>query len=302
MLHRLLKYTILVIGIASIVFLVIKAGLVLTAEPASAPVIQTPPVSLIPDSSPDLVSSPASATTAMPVTVPAVVTPTVIKKPRTTSSAPLSSIPTVPVAPVVEKPASSTVLLIQVPFTAQAPLGEWSDQRQQDGCEEAAAAMAMAWVNNEKSITKDEWLTRILAIADFEQEKYGEHRDVSSEDVIAWIFEDYYGYNKVSIKAVASSSDILRELERGHIVLIPTDGRALHNPYFSPPGPEEHMIVIKGYDYKTGQFIVNDPGTRRGESYRYSSVTIFSAIRPYYTGYKLPFPKTLVREMIVVEK
>ncbi|MFA6194826.1 MAG: C39 family peptidase [Patescibacteria group bacterium] len=205
-------------------------------------------------------------------------------------------------APVAIPKASSSSFIIPVPFTSQAPLGEWSDERQQDGCEEASVAMAMAWVNGEKNIAKEEWLARILALSDFEEEKYGEHRDVALADVVSWMFNDYFSYEKVAIKPVASSSDILKELERGNIVLIPTNGRALKNPNFKSPGPEEHMILIKGYDYKAEQFITNDPGTRLGENYRYSSAVIFSAIRPYETGYKLPFPKTLVREMIVVEK
>lgn len=205
-------------------------------------------------------------------------------------------------APIVAPKASSSSFIIPVPFASQAPLGEWSDKRQQDGCEEASVAMAMAWVHEENNISKEEWLVRILALADFEQEKYGEHRDVSLEDVVDWMFKDYFNYEKIAIKPVASSSAILKELERGNIVLLPTNGRALKNPNFTAPGPEEHMIVIKGYDYKTQEFITNDPGTRRGENYRYSSAVVFEAIRPYYTGYRLPFPKTLVRQMLVVEK
>lgn len=232
-----------------------------------------------------------------------------VRDTATSSSAPAD----VPILPSLPNTASSSAsldniiptpstIIMSVPFTAQAPLGEWSDSRQQDGCEEASAAMAMAWVNGEGHISKEDWLARIVGLADFEQKKYGEHRDVSVDDVVSWIFNDYYGYGRVTIKTVASTSDIVAELERGRLVIIPTDGQVLKNPYFSPPGPEEHMIVIKGYDYALGEFITNDPGTRRGEGYRYSADTIFNSIRPYVTGYKLPFPKILIREMIVVEK
>jgi len=161
--------------------------------------------------------------------------------------------------------------------------------------------MAMAWVKNENNITKEEWLRRILAMADFENKKYGEHRDVALKDVVSWLFNDYFNYQKAAIKPVAAAADILNELEAGRVVLIPANGQALGNPYFTSPGPERHMLLIKGYDYKTDQFITNDPGTRRGENYRYSSETIFNAIRPYQTGNKLPFP-ALVREMIVVSR
>ena len=52
-----------------------------------------------------------------------------------------------------------------VPFTSQAPTGQWSDERQQDGCEEASALMAMYWVQG-KSLSSQEALTKILAISD----------------------------------------------------------------------------------------------------------------------------------------
>jgi hypothetical protein len=195
--------------------------------------------------------------------------------------------------------ATSDNLILPVPFTSQAPTGEWKDQRQQDGCEEAAAAMAMAWVGSEKNIKPADWRLRILILSTFEKKKYGEYRDVALPDIVNWLFKDYFDYQSVEIKAVGSAADILHELEQGKIVLTPMNGRALKNPNFSGLGPERHMILIKGYDYRTKEFITNDPGTRRGENYRYSEKIIFNAIRPYQTGYHKPFGK-LSREMIVV--
>ena len=204
-------------------------------------------------------------------------------------------------APAAKAKASSTSFAIPVPFTSQAPLGEWKDERQQDGCEEASTAMAMAWIGGEKNITKANWKLRILILSNFENKKYGEYRDVALKDVVSWLFNDYFHYDKAAVKAVASSSDILAELEKGHVVMIPANGQALKNPNFTAPGPERHMLLVKGYDYKTKEFITNDSGTRRGENYRYPQKVVFEAIRPYKTGNKLPFPK-LDRQMIVVWK
>lgn len=190
---------------------------------------------------------------------------------------------------------------LAVPFTAQAPLGQWQDERQQDGCEEAVVAMAMAWAGGEKNISRENWRLRILILSNFEKKKYGEYRDVALRDMVAWLFNDYFSYKKVEIKAVSKASDILGELEKGKIVLTPMDGRALKNPNFTGAGPERHMILIKGYDYKTKEFITNDPGTRKGENYRYTEKVILSAIRNYKTGNKLPFGP-LQKEMIVVSK
>jgi len=192
-------------------------------------------------------------------------------------------------------------LLLNVPFTSQAPLGEWRDGRQQDGCEEAAVAMAMAWVGGEKNISKKDWRLRILILSGFENKKYGEYRDVALRDMVAWLFNDYFNYRQAEVKAVEKAGDILGELEKGKVVLTPMDGRALKNPNFTGAGPERHMILIKGYDYQTKEFIANDPGTRNGENYRYSEKIILGAIRNYKTGHKLPFGP-LKKEMIVVSK
>lgn len=176
---------------------------------------------------------------------------------------------------------------ISVPFTPQAPLANWKDQRQEDGCEEAVSLMAMAWVNskdNETKLTAADWEEKIIALSDFEQEKYGEYRDVTLSDMIDWIFKDYFAYEKVSVKKVASSTDILDELKKGNIVLTPVNGQKLKNPYFTAPGPLTHMILIKGYDYATKEFITNDPGTKRGADYRYPENILFGAISVYPTG------------------
>jgi len=197
--------------------------------------------------------------------------------------------------------ATDNIYISKVPFTSQAPLAEWRDQRQQDGCEEAVAAMAMAWVGNEQNITKANWRLRILILSDFEYRKYKEYRDVSLEDIKNWLFNDYFNYKKVEVKNIETIADIIKELEQGKVVLTPMDGRLLKNPYFTPPGPERHMILIRGYDYQTKQFITNDPGTRRGENYRYPEQVLFKAIRAYSTGYHNKIEK-VEKKMIVVEK
>lgn len=296
MMNKGLKYIFLVAGLA-LIGLSLPALMNKKIPAPSSSSVPPIPSALSPSSSTPV----SSASSSVPVPVPAPA-PISVSDPKAAATSTLAATPAATSTPAATTRASSSVLVIPVPFASQAPLGEWSDERQQDGCEEASVAMAMAWINEEKNITKEEWLVRILALADFEQEKYGEHRDVAIADVVSWMFNDYFSYEKVAIKSVASSSAILEELEQGNIVLIPTNGRALMNPNFKAPGPEEHMILIKGYDYQTGQFITNDPGTRRGENYRYSPSIVFNAIRPYETGYKLPFPKTLVREMIVVGK
>lgn len=193
--------------------------------------------------------------------------------------------------------------ILPVPFTSQAPFAQWSDSRQQDGCEEAGAVMAMAWVKDQKTLSKAEAKKAIINISDFELKKYGEYRDVSLEDLRKWVFIDYFKYDAKKVRVVEkiTLADIKKELAKGNLVLAPADGRALNNPYFTAPGPERHVLLIKGYDQKKKQFITNDAGTRRGENYRYSETVLFKAIRAYPTGYHLPIKK-VEKKMLVVEK
>jgi hypothetical protein len=198
------------------------------------------------------------------------------------------------------KPAAGTLVDHKVPFTSQAPLGGWEDQRQQDGCEEASALMAVRWAQG-KGINSLGALTEIRNASDYEQEKYGEYRDIALNDVIDWIFKDYFKYDKVSLKKNVSVEDIIAELRAGHVILAPMNGQILNNPYFTPPGPERHMLLIRGYDPAKREFITNDPGTKHGAAYRYTEKVLFNAITAYPTGYHEHID-TIEKNIIVVEK
>ncbi|MFA5163018.1 MAG: C39 family peptidase [Patescibacteria group bacterium] len=196
--------------------------------------------------------------------------------------------------------AAGVFAVSSVPFTSQAPLAEWRDQRQQDGCEEAVSLMAMWLVKSQAAPTKAEAKKQLLAISDFEKKKYGEYRDVALSDMITWIFKDYFKYEKVRLVKDLKLSDLKSELAAGHVLLLPMNGQRLKNPYFTAPGPERHMILVYGYDPAKKEFITNDPGTRRGAAYRYPEKILFDAIRAYPTGYHKAIKK-LEKAMIVVE-
>lgn len=170
-----------------------------------------------------------------------------------------------------------------MPFTSQAPYGNWSDARNQDGCEEAAAIMVMAWVNgttlNAKSANDE-----IYKIAAFEEEAIGTFHDTSAFDTSETIFKGYFKYEKIEVRYRIKIEDIIKELEAGNLVVVPTRGQLLGNPNFTPPGPLTHELVIIGYDFKTKEFITNDPGTRNGKGYRYDENVLIDAVIDYPTG------------------
>jgi len=179
-------------------------------------------------------------------------------------------------------PATKKILQA-VPFTAQAPFGKWSDQRQQDGCEEASSLMAVKWARGQ-SLTKAEALKEITGLSDWLLKKYGEYRDISVADTVDWIIKDYFNYQNAALIKNATTADITNELKKGNIIIAPMNGQLLGNPYYTPPGPRHHMVVIIGYDFIKKVFITNDGGTKRGRLYEYKTDILFKAISGYPTG------------------
>ena len=217
------------------------------------------------------------------------------------SDANLSNIPLGDInGAVVSNPEDDRVLQQNVPFTTQAPFGNWSDLRQEDGCEEASSLMAIRWARGQ-SLTAAEALQQITGASDYILNKYGEYRDVSPLDTVNWIIKDYFAYPKAAVKYNASLADIIAELDKGNLVLAPMNGQLLHNPYYTAPGPVNHMLVIRGYDPEKKTFITNDPGTRHGELYEYDAQLLYSSIRAYLTGNLEPV-STVKKDVIVVWK
>ena len=154
------------------------------------------------------------------------------------------------------------------------------------GCEEASVMMAMAWVRG-KTLTKQKAEQDIIAVSKFEEKKYGSSTDTSAQDTARRILKGYFKYDRWVVAPIVSPNDIIRELNKGKIAIVPVNGRALKNPYYKPPGPRYHMLVIIGYDSTTKQFITNDPGTRRGRVSVWKE-SAFQALRDYPSGEHQP--------------
>lgn len=209
---------------------------------------------------------------------------------------------TVPIATVPPDAAPGPLperVVQTVPFAAQAPFGDWSDVRQQDGCEEASALMAVRWARGE-TLTNTAALAEIIAAADYQKKEFDEFRDTSAQDTATRIIKGYFGHDGARVATDVTVADIKTALAAGNVVIAPFDGQLLHNPNFTPPGPIRHMAVIIGYDDATDEFIVNDPGTRRGAAYRYPMTTLFTALRDYPTGHHEPIT-SLDKTIIIVQ-
>ncbi|MBU2566801.1 C39 family peptidase [Patescibacteria group bacterium] len=193
-----------------------------------------------------------------------------------------------------------TVYIEGVPFFAQAPLGDWSDQRQAEGCEETSVLMAVKWARGQ-SLSADEATKEIIAISDYTLSKYGEFRDTSLEDTMNWIFKDYFKFDNVSLKRGVTFDEVVTELEKGNLVITAINGQMVNNPNYRSPGPPRHMLVLRGYDADAKQFITNDPGTSHGEDFRYDANMFFEAMRDYPTGFHEPIAD-IGKDIIVVSK
>jgi hypothetical protein len=185
---------------------------------------------------------------------------------------------------------------LPVPFLCQAPYGNWAEPWQ-DACEEASIIMAMRYAKGE-SVGRKEGNREILEIVEFQEQHYGGHFDLTSEQAVQLI-KDYYKFDQLELRDEFTIDDIKAELAKGNIVIAPMAGRLLGNPYYTPPGPAYHYMLFKGYNDRSGQFITNDCGTRRGSNYRYKYQTAYHAIHDW-TGDK----KTITqgaKAMIVVK-
>lgn len=202
---------------------------------------------------------------------------------------------------VAEEPATHperALILFDVPFSPQAPFANWSDPRQNYACEETSALMAVKWAKGEE-LTLGEAEEAIIAAADWQLEQYGEFHDTSAQDTADRLLKGYFGYYGVELKSGITAWDIKQELWEGNIVVVPVRGRELGNPYYTPPGPLIHMVVVVGYDGDTSEFIVNDPGTRRGAQIRYHETVLENAVRDYQSGHNEPLEDS-EKVMIVV--
>ena len=158
----------------------------------------------------------------------------------------------------------------------------------------------MRWVRG-KSLSMAQAEAQIIGMAAWQKKEYGGYVDTSAADTAERLVKGYAGYAHVQVRYDIGVEDIKKELASGNVVLVPVNGRLLKNPNFTRPGPLQHMLLIRGYNDDTKEFITNDPGTRKGKGYRYPYEVMLKAIRDYPTGNHEEV-KEVRRAMIVVSR
>ena len=150
-------------------------------------------------------------------------------------------------------------LVLQVPFSAQAPTDKWD--RNED-CEETSIMMANAYLSGttENEVPAGQALKAINSLKIWEQANLGYNSDTGAEATTR-MAEGAFALKVRQIKNF-TQDDLKKALAAGHPILLPINSKVLNNPQYRNSGPLYHMVVIRGY-YSKG-FIINDPGTNEG--------------------------------------
>lgn len=168
-----------------------------------------------------------------------------------------------------------------VPFTTQAPDANW-DMPYQEACEEASLLMVAGYYRGDTGVYDPKVADRaILDLIAFEESRFGLGPDMTAQET-ADVIEAYDDSLTALVVSVSSAEQIKRYVNEGVPVVVPADGKALGNPNFRNGGPVYHMLVITGY--VDGQFITNDPGTRKGQDYLYREDVLMNAIHDWNGG------------------
>lgn len=167
-----------------------------------------------------------------------------------------------------------TTFSLAIPFTPQAPTGNW-DTLHNEACEEAAAIMANAYLTGDKDVVMpaSSVESQITTLTNWEQQNFGYYLDTTAAET-AKMIEGVYGL-KTQIINNYSEDQIKQPLNDHEVVIIPEDGQLLGNPNYKTPGPIYHMLVIRGYT--PDAIITNDSGTRNGRNYSYSFSTVYDS-------------------------
>lgn len=160
-----------------------------------------------------------------------------------------------------------------VPFTSQAPLGNW-DKFHDAACEEASLVMAHYYLKERDVVFSKEAEKDIQYVGN--KMKDGGIADLNISKLKDYA-EKIYDYQNWKIINNPSVEDIKKELAQKNIIIIPLAGREIGNPYYKNPGPLYHMLLISGYDDNKGVFITQDPGTKRGKDFTYKFNTLLKA-------------------------
>lgn len=161
---------------------------------------------------------------------------------------------------------------IDVPFSSQAPAGNWSEPWK-NACEETSIYMVSSFYADD-TIKRDEAIKRIKEIIAAKNEEFNVSADESLERIAELIELLGLPWTTEIVKN-PSIEDVKKQLAGNQPIIAPVFAPALR---YSVGGPDYHVMVMTGYDDKTGEFIVNDPAFKNGKGIRFKYDLFMKAI------------------------
>lgn len=193
-------------------------------------------------------------------------------------------------------PDSAPPFNLAIPFISQAPTLNW-DKFHEDYCEEAALLMAAAFLQKQ-NLTVAEQEIALAKMRDWEIKTFGFFESTTVVET-ARVAREYLGL-KTRVLENPNWEEIRTAVAAQKIVLLPTNGKLLKNPYFKNGGPLYHMLVVRGFT-ATGDVITNDPGTRHGANFVYKKDVLMNALHDWQGNAAISTPASGAPRAIVIE-
>lgn len=161
---------------------------------------------------------------------------------------------------------------IDVPFTSQAPAGNWSEPWK-NACEETSIYMVSSFYADD-TIKRDEAIKRIKEIMVAKNAEFQISHDESLQKISELITLLDLPW-ETEIVENPSIEDIKKQLANNQPIIAPVFAPTLG---ITEDGPDYHVMVITGYDDVTNEFIVNDPALKNGKGIRFEYDIFMTAI------------------------
>jgi hypothetical protein len=173
-------------------------------------------------------------------------------------------------------PAEETETGIDVPFSSQAPEGNWSEPWQ-NACEETSIIMIDSFYEGDTTLRKGEAKREILEILRTKETEFNFSKDESLQTIVEVINLANLGWEGTIIENPTIKM-LQAELDEERPIIVPVYAPKLNNLLYIDGGPDYHVVVLIGYDEDTQEFIIHDPGTQSGADLRFSYDVFMDAI------------------------
>jgi hypothetical protein len=168
---------------------------------------------------------------------------------------------------------------IDVPFSAQAPEGNWAEPWQ-NACEETSVIMIDSFYKG-NTLSKEQAKQEILRVFSLKEDKFESSKDESMEKVADLINSTDLIW-EAHVVVNPTLQDMKNELANNRPIIAPVYAPKLKsNPQYGFGEVDYHVFVISGYDDLWQQFIVKDPGSSRGNNQRYSYEEVMNAVHDF---------------------